>query len=311
MATFDDDIGPVGSKPVTFDYQPDIGPAGSTPVTFDYNTKPVGSKPVTFDYNPDGKPSGSQVVTFNYKAPTTTLSTKNDVFDPKIEHYQKFMETSPLGIVYNNPAKKYGFLDQQLISALMLLETKLAELTGNHSIKGRLVYGNGINFNTTPQQLKLFIDKVSKENISKTNSKVIDFKKYLKSIGMYDGDVNSDQADHQFIGALQKIERDIAKAIGNDSVIGLIWQGNGINAQTSPEDIQNALSLIKQKKTAQSLDTFEVNQDANPIATKTVPTQDDMGLEVGDPIMSQQIGKSYNKVPKSVERLELLKMLAK
>ena len=233
--------------------------------------------------------------------------------DPRIEQYQKLMESAPLGIVYSNPAKVYGQLDQQLISSLSLLESKLIEMTGNYSIRGRIVSGNNINFNSTPVQIRAFIDKVNKDDGSKNKSKVIEFKKYLKSIGLYAGDVESDVADPQLITALQGIEKQLAKAIGNDAVIGLIWQGNGINAQTSPEDVANALALIKKKKTAQSLDTFDVEeyQENGPAATKFVPTADDTGLETGDPFETQQIGRQFQYLPKQKKRLKILKMLAK
>jgi hypothetical protein len=243
--------------------------------------------------------------------------------DPRIEQYQKLMESAPLGIVYSNPTKVYGKLDQQLIASLSLLESKLIEMTGNYAIRGRIVTGNNINFKSTPQQIKDFIEKAKKSDGAKSKSKIIEFKKYLKSMGMYSGDVESEDTDQDFIAALQNIEKQLAKDVGNDAFIGLIWQGNGINPQTSPEDVSAALNIAKKKKKSskrtawhkfgQSLDTFDVDeyQENGPAATKFVPTADDMGLETGDPFESQQIGKQFQFLPKSKKRLEILRLLAK
>lgn len=215
----------------------------------------------------------------------------------RIEQYQRFMETSPLGVSYK--AKEYGILDPALISSLSALESRLIDITGDPTIKGKLVSGGSINYSTSPGNILSLLEKPGK-------SDVIAFKKYLNGMGMYNGDINSSVADPQLISALKSIENDIAKKIGSESVKGLIWQGKGINPDTSPADVQSALELLKTKKTAQSLDTFEVNREDNPIGLKFIITDDDSEIESGDPYTDQHIGKTDSAAPK---RLDILKSL--
>lgn len=153
------------------------------------------------------------------------------------------------------------------------------------------------------------------EAITPDEQKIIEFKNYLKSLGKYSGDINSSEPDNDFISEIKLLENELSDAINNKSIIGLIWQGNKINPQTSVADVTAAIDILKKKgllksaknrmsfnKSAQAtVDTFNVEEymDSPPSATKTVLTADETNIEHGDPANSQQIGKSVVELPKT------------
>ena len=82
--------------------------------------------------------------------------------------------------------------------------------------------------------------------ITPDEQKIIDFKNYLMSLGKYNGEINS-EADNEFITEIKLLEEELAEAIDNKAPIGLIWQGNKINPQTSVADITEAFNILKTK----------------------------------------------------------------
>ena len=134
--------------------------------------------------------------------------------------------------------------------------------------------------------------------------KVLEFKAFLKDLDKYNGDIDDPAVDTGLVQGLKTIEQEIASAIGNNAPIGLIWQGNAINPQTSVEDVSTALSILKQKgllKAAQTIDTFDMEdyqENGPPLAVKFNPTAEETKTETGDPDESQQIGKSQVDLPK-------------
>lgn len=131
---------------------------------------------------------------------------------------------------------------------------------------------------------------------------ILAFKAYLKSKGMYSGDISNPIADAQLIQSLQTIERKIAEALDNTAVVGMLWQGNKINPQATPQDTEKALKLIEAhtlKKDAQAtVDAFDVDeyQSEPPSATKQNLTGDEAANQQLDPSDSQQIGKTIQEI---------------
>lgn len=152
------------------------------------------------------------------------------------------------------------------------------------------------------------------------------FKKYLNENGLYRGNIEDPSYDPEFIAGLKKLEEIISSGLERtakappNSAAGLIWQGNQINQETSPEDIEAALKLIAQaanmKKDAQvNLDSIDLTEEM-PTAVKFNKNQEESKLETGDPLDSQQIGRSQEELPmpdklnQIKERIEKLKNLA-
>jgi len=133
---------------------------------------------------------------------------------------------------------------------------------------------------------------------------VIDFKKYLASNGRYSGTINS-ELDESFMLAMRKLEYDLSDMlskvgmVSDNVLVGMILTKSG-EIKTSVADIEASFNLIK--KAQATVDTFDVEefQTQTPIATKTVPTRDDTGIETGDPLDTQQIGKLEQKLPKKL-----------
>lgn len=109
---------------------------------------------------------------------------------------------------------------------------------------------------------------------------------------------------------LQILEKQLGRAISyvmpnvSPAVVnGMIWQGDHINPNTSPSDIEAALKtlqgLVKYKQAQADPNLVTVEQIENPpLATKFVPTKEDTKLETGEKQKSQQIGMSTNVAPK-------------
>jgi len=143
----------------------------------------------------------------------------------------------------------------------------------------------------------------------KISNSIPAFKKYFASLGFNFGDVNDPTATPEFIQAVQSIERrlstillKVAPSSAPNAFVGMIWQNGNINPTTSPEDVEQALMLLfrklneleaaKMQKAAQAtVDTFDVEEyqtgQASPLK---LPSRDDTGGQVGDPLDSQQIG---------------------
>lgn len=104
----------------------------------------------------------------------------------------------------------------------------------------------------------------------------------------------------------QQLGRAISYVMPNVSpsvVNGMIWQGDHINPNTSPSDIEAALETLKglekYKQAQADPNLVTVEQIENPpLATKFVPTKEDTKLETGEKQKSQQIGISTNVAPK-------------
>lgn len=115
---------------------------------------------------------------------------------------------------------------------------------------------------------------------------------------------------------LQKLEYLIGQSIAaaapgtNPNVVsGLIWSNNQINPNTSPQDIEAALDIIRrlllQKKEGQA--TVDTWTPETAPGFSFNPTGDEANQPV-DPLDSQQIGRSQNEItntetelPSSVE----------
>ncbi len=93
-----------------------------------------------------------------------------------------------------------------------------------------------------------------------TDPQVLPFKKFLKSLGRYNGVINN-IADPIFIEALKQLEIDISNAIKPKSVIGLIWKGDRINPATSVEDVANALRILEQRKLNKSAEDINIARE--------------------------------------------------
>lgn len=154
----------------------------------------------------------------------------------------------------------------------------------------------------SPKGVSLFVEEGNKKQLSPQQQALHEaFDDYLQDKGI--------QANTLGEG-LQILEKQLGKSISyalpnvSPSVVrGLIWQGDHINPNTSPEDIESALETLykisKYKKGQAPMDAITVDQIENPpLATKQVLTQEDTKLETGEKEESQQIGMSSNVAPK-------------
>lgn len=88
---------------------------------------------------------------------------------------------------------------------------------------------------------------------------------------------------------------------------GVIWQNGSLNPFCSTEDVEKALGILRTavlRTKAQGLvDQFDVEEfeTQQPSAVKFAPTGEDTKLETGDPLDSQQIGRSTQVLPEEVE----------
>lgn len=146
------------------------------------------------------------------------------------------------------------------------------------------------------------------KQLTPADTLILSFKNFLHKNGLYNGDITDPMPDDQFVAAIRNLENSITTQLRSVSptaatLQGVIWQGDHINPKTSVEDILKAIQLIerlKRKKVGQAtVDTFDVEeyQTQQPVAVKPNPTQDDYGLETGDPLDTQQIGIFRQKIP--------------
>lgn len=230
---------------------------------------------------------------------------------PKVLEFQKLMATNPLGVSYNGPQN--GIINQQLLDSLRTLEEKLP------SLRGKLVFYDDIHPSANVNMIKQLI-KQPAAALEKGSNKIIEFKKYFSSLGFYVGDVNDPTPDPNFIRAVQAIEKrlsqwlqKISPSAGPDIFVGRIWKNGQINPQTSPQDLERAITLLNQlslKKSAHThVDMFDAEEyyEQQPIAVKPMPTKEDHGgdgtLEDdphADPATTQQMGEFQQKVPEKM-----------
>ena len=78
------------------------------------------------------------------------------------------------------------------------------------------------------------------------NQAILEWKRFLKGIGLYSGDVTSDEMDEVFKSGMQALEGKISKDV--PSVVGMIWSNGKINPQASIADVQEALKLLDESK---------------------------------------------------------------
>lgn len=133
------------------------------------------------------------------------------------------------------------------------------------------------------------------------DKKILEFKKYLAKDNpltgpLYFGNINHD-VDQGFELAIKTIEKKIAKAIDNESVIGQLWTKKGFNYKADLNDLHNSLILIsKAQSKLDVIDAQNKDQENIPEVMKfknTLPGY----LEEADPDQSQRQGVLTMNLP--------------
>lgn len=134
------------------------------------------------------------------------------------------------------------------------------------------------------------------------NEKVIDFKRYLAKDNpltgkLYFGPFNH-EIDEGFESACKTVEKKIAEAIDNQSVIGQLWTKNGFNEKADLKDLDNSLKLIaRAQATLETLDAqMQDGQNDIPNVFRFMNTPPGY-LEEPDPDQSQRQGITDLNLP--------------
>lgn len=172
--------------------------------------------------------------------------------DAKIEAWQQYLKTKPLGVGYTGTSD--GEMNDTLKNSFNELEAKLKSIGKPISI-----------LNTDGSLVDVAVVRSVIDQLPKSGH-VSEWKKLLQSKGLYSGDVNSEIQDDSFKEAMVSLENSITKDV--PSVSGMIWLNGSINPQASIEDVQEALKLLEdhkkydQKKSASKSSFAQANLDA-------------------------------------------------
>lgn len=101
------------------------------------------------------------------------------------------------------------------------------------------------------------------------------WKKYLKGKGLYGGDENDPKIDDAFGTAVASLEKQLSSII--PTTRGMIWQGNQVNPQVTPQEFEEALKMaqeFKKKETDKSKTAFRKNV---ALIKRAFPTLDALG----------------------------------
>lgn len=150
---------------------------------------------------------------------------------------QKFMKTSPYGIVYAGPTD--GHSNAELIRSVKSLERALELKYPGHRFIGTIVSGQSIS----GAGLKNAIDIVKK---LKTAPKPSDDKSEVKLFQRHFGLPETGLVDSSLISAAKQAEKLISEATGS-SAAGLLWDDSAKQFKTTVVDLQSALKLIQRK----------------------------------------------------------------
>lgn len=176
------------------------------------------------------------------------MSAADDSSRDWVRDIQKMMKNNPISPPYLGPID--GKINRKLLDVLLNFSWTLGRKTGKTY---DIVQGNSINqseLSKALQDLKAFLaPSESKEEIEEKKPRVTAFQEFFGTKqpmigtlyhGPHDGKMNP-----QLIEAAQTAEAQIAQAIDNERVHGMILSGGKF--VTTPDDVAGALELIKEK----------------------------------------------------------------
>lgn len=151
---------------------------------------------------------------------------------------QKFMKSSPYGIIYAGPVD--GVSNSELIRSVRALEKALEQKYPGHTFTGIMVPGNSISSSGLKSAIDLVKKLKSGTSVSTNNSNIKLFQKYF-------GLPESGAVDTSLVAAAKNAEKLISEATGS-SATGLLWDDSSKQFKTTVEDLDSALKLVRTKK---------------------------------------------------------------
>lgn len=141
-------------------------------------------------------------------------------------------------------------------------------------------------------------------------SSIIEWKKYLKNQGLFNGDVNSLVIDSAFKKGMQNLEVMLTKNI--PSIEGMIWQRCAPNPTAVIADVNEALGLLK----SSSLKLGQADLDSlgkpgpdqiSTIFNQMFISQEDSKLDEHTPSGNQNQGRWQSDIPQKTENTKIPK----
>ncbi len=162
-------------------------------------------------------------------APTDINMVQESTGSREVKLAQQVLRASPLGASYRGPID--GIMTPELSSALLLLQSKINERFKKDL---PLLSGNKPNITNLTKVLDLLGAKPSAQD-----QNIVAFEKLfnLPATG---------KISDKLIELAKSSESEIAKAIGDNSVKGMIWDGKKF--VTTPSDVASALKLVREEK---------------------------------------------------------------
>ena len=133
------------------------------------------------------------------------------------------------------------------------------------------------------------VDPLKEEH--KPNQAILGWKKFLKDIGMYSGNVDSDEMDEQFKSGMQALEGKISKDV--PSVVGMIWSSGNINPQASIVDVQEALKLLDDSKKKDELKPEKIASKFGRFERFAQANMDALDAQKGDPLSGTPFSQMF------------------
>jgi len=147
---------------------------------------------------------------------------------------QKFMKTSPYGIVYNGPTD--GSPNPEFLAAVTKWEDTVEFKYPGHSLKGLVLQNNNISRDGLKKFIEVFKDVKSKKPTQSSNFNIQAFQKFFNQ-------PETGIVDPQLISAAKSVEALISKHVGS-SASGMLFDDSTKQFKTTVEDLNSALKLI-------------------------------------------------------------------
>jgi hypothetical protein len=141
-------------------------------------------------------------------------------------------------------------------------------------------------------------------------SSIVEWKRYLKTQGLFNGDVNSPGIDPVFKKGMQDLERMLTKDI--PSIEGMIWQRCAPNPMAVVADVEEALGLLKSSSLKLGQANFDDLGKPGPDQISTIfnqmfISQEDSKLDEHTPGGNQNQGRWQNDIPQETEDVKIPK----
>ena len=180
-----------------------------------------------------------------------------------VKQVQKIMKSGPLGsFPYTGPID--GLINDHLLYTVIQFGWKIRDRFGKsiQMVSGRTISPTA--FNEAMGIIGEKKEKLNKEDETEDKEEkdkvIASFQKYFKANGMYSGSTDGEPTNDELVelgNAAKNIEKKLAAAIANNSIIGKLWDDKNKKFLTSVEDLQSALKMVMQNKKAAIFDQSE------------------------------------------------------